>query len=62
MKSGKREMILKAGLILCDICLAGSVILLILPSTSPNGRTAMIGTAIVGLLTSLSFLHQLRQK
>jgi hypothetical protein len=62
MSSSKREKILRAGLILSCICLLGSVVLLTQPPAGPHSRTAMIGTAIVGLLTGLTFFLQLKQK
>ena len=62
MTASKREKILRAGLILSATCLAGSVVLLTQPPAGPHSRIAMTGTAIVGLLTGLTFLLQLRQK
>ncbi len=57
-----RRTILKAGFIGSVICLAGAIIQLAQTSPGSTGRTAMILVGTAALVTSLSFLLQLRQK
>ncbi len=62
MSTTRRKKLLRAGLILSLICLAGSAVMLTQPLTGSYGRIAMTGTMIVAILTGLSFFLQLRQK
>ncbi len=62
MSSGIRRKIQKTGLILSLISLAVAVVVIPLNPPGSMGRIAMTGVAVVGILTSLSFFLQLRQK
>jgi heme/copper-type cytochrome/quinol oxidase subunit 4 len=57
-----RRKIQKAGLILSLTCLAVAVVMIPLNPPGSMGRIVMTGVAVVGILTSLSFIMQLRQK
>ena len=62
MAGNKRYLMLKTGFIISLVLFIGSAILFTQNPPGSTGRTAMILVGITALVTSLSFLLQLRAK